>query len=275
MEGCRNTRSGFDGSLRVGDLVVGVISISTMTDSQIDAFLSIYNRFGFCVIGCNPRDNPRDDLLGLSTLFGRVAPHVRADRFGVLSVDPARPLAGFIGSTSDVHPPHTDGAFSQRPETVFALQCEVAAEDGGESVLSSGKAAYDLLVSQCPQDLLGLHLPDAIKIRRKQQVSSKPVFRWVEDHIEMVFRSDGVAEIELNEAAKTGFSVLRDYFNDPQNQLTFSLRPYQILVADNTALVHGRRAFSQSSHRKYNRLNFFGDGVVAKELEAGFRPARL
>ncbi|MBN0887750.1 TauD/TfdA family dioxygenase, partial [Pseudomonas aeruginosa] len=49
------------------------------------------------------------------------------------------------------------------------------------------------------------------------------------------------------------------------------LEPGEILVLDNTAVLHGRTAFCANELREMRRLNFDGHGRLRAELELGFK----
>ncbi len=258
-----HTKVGFASDFPIEDVTFEISSVSQMSTSVIDKIVQTFNSLGFFIVKCAPATEPRDNLLALAPFFGRVVPHNRSDRHGVLSVNAKAPKPGFIDSMSLPHPLHTDGAFKDDPEKVIALQCVVPAEKGGTSLLSSGKRAHDALA---PEERQPLYADDAISIQRNDQCSTKPVFRRLNDHIEMCFRLDGTAETKANTEARSGLGALKRALDD--QQLSFDMAPHEILVIDNTSIAHGREAFPEDSARHYNRLNFDGHGLLP--LSFGF-----
>ena len=264
MKKQEHAKVGFGSDFPIEEATFEISYVSQMSPSVIDRIIQAFNSFGFFVLKCAPAAEPRDNLLALAPFFGRVVPHNRSDRHGVLSVNASAPKAGFIDSMSLPHPLHTDGAFKDHPEKIIALQCVVPAEKGGTSLLSSGKRAHDALA---PDERQPLYADDAISIQRNDQCSTKPVFRRRDDNIEMCFRLDDTAETKASAEAELGLGALKHALDD--QQLSFDMTPNAILVIDNTSVVHGREAFPEDSRRHYNRLNFDGHGLLP--LQFGFR----
>lgn len=263
MKKQEHSKVGFASDFPVEEATFAISGVSQMSTSVIDKMVQTFNSLGFFILKCAPASEPRDNLLALAPFFGRVVPHNRSDRHGVLSVNAKVPKVGFIDSMSLPHPLHTDGAFKDHPEKVIALQCVVPAERGGTSLLSSGKRAHDTLALEEREPL---YAADAISIQRNDQCSTKPVFKRLDDHIEMCFRLDDTAETKANAEAQSGLGALKRTLDD--QQLSFDMTPHEILVIDNTAIAHGREAFPENSSRHYNRLNFDGHGLLP--LSFGF-----
>lgn len=259
--------TGFGSDLQVNPLTFKAASGAALSDRMLDDIQEGFNAFGFVIMEFEPRSEPKEDLLALSPFFGRVVRHNRSDRYGILAVNADKPVEGFIDSSNEAHPPHTDGAFKDAPEKVVALQCVLPAKVGGTSLLGSGKLAHDALADRHPRDLIELYDTDAISIQRNEQSSTKPIFRREDDLVTMCFRMDQTAKTAVKPSAQKGFQRLKEALD--QNLFRFDLKPHQILIIDNLSLVHGRDAFPQGTSRHYNRLNFDGDGLL--DLECGFR----
>ncbi|MDH3660657.1 MAG: TauD/TfdA family dioxygenase [Alphaproteobacteria bacterium] len=133
----------FDSSFPIEEVVFPVECAATIADQALTAMAAAFNSVGFFVLACPPRPEPRENLLALAPLLGRVVPHNRSDCYGVLAVNPSKKVPGFIDSSYEAHPPHTDGSFKDAPEKVIVLQCVVPASVGGTSFLGSGKLAHD------------------------------------------------------------------------------------------------------------------------------------
>jgi len=237
---------------------------SLMSEQLVGKIREALSGVGFCILSCDPRDVPRDDLVALAPLFGRVVPHRRADHYGILGVNARNPVAGFIDSSHQEHRLHTDGAFSDDPEKLITLQCVEPSKSGGASILSSGKAAHDSLSEA---DRAILYTADALTIERNSDKSTKPVFRITDGgRVQFTFRNDNTAKTIVSKPAQEAFGRLTDRLME--NQLRFNLRAFQILIIDNATNAHGRDAFSEGSGRSYHRLNFKGDGLIG--VNCGF-----
>ncbi len=250
----------------IDDAIFKATSAATLSDSTLDDIERRFNAEGFVILEFDPRPDPEENLLCLAPLLGHVVPHNRSNRYGILSVNAAAPKPGFIDSSNQAHPPHTDGAFKDNPEKVIALQCIVPAESGGTSFLGSGKSAHAELVSMFGNDICHLYDPEAITIQRNEDKSTKSVFRWQDGRVSMSLRMDDAAQIEVKPSAQASFDALKTLLQ--RNLIRFDLKPHQILIVDNLSMAHGRDSFPQNSKRSYKRLNFDGRGLL--NLECGF-----
>lgn len=268
MDNQLSSKVPFNSNMTIAELTFPIDTVATMPEGIVDNIVDTFNTHGAVVLECAPRHEPKENLLALAPFFGRVVPHNRSDRHGILPVNALKPVSGFIDSTDQEHPLHTDGSFKDNPEKVTALQCVVPAQTGGSSLLASGKLAHDQLANCCPQDLCQLYDKEAVTIQRNEQCSTKPVFKWEGKRVTMCFRKDETAQTLVKSAAKRGYTQLNEIMGS--NVVRFNLMPHQILIVDNLSLVHGREAFSGANIRRYNRLNFDGDGLL--DLHYGFQP---
>jgi alpha-ketoglutarate-dependent taurine dioxygenase len=266
-------RRPFDANLSPASQVVAVESIRRMNDDDRHELLRAFNRYGFAILDCHDHSDSREDLLALKGLLGNAAPHPRADADGVVAINPFNKVAGFIGSTADEHLVHTDGAFSNTPERIVTLQCVTPARSGGLSLLASAQAAFDHLANEFPDRLHLLGRPDALEITRTSQSSTQPVFIRGGDRHTIKFRMpDGVASATPHPEVRELFAALCRFFSAPENVLSFKLEAGQVLIADNTALVHGRTPFPPDEPRDMRRLNFDASGPLCQHMVFGFGP---
>lgn len=263
-----NAKVAFGSDMPIDELIFSTRAGAAIDDRTLGQVVDAYNAYGFFVLDCSPRPDPREDLLAIAPFFGRVVPHNRSDPYGILAVNPEKKVDGFIDSTSQAHPPHTDGAFKDRPEKVIALQCVTPANRGGSSLLGSGKLAHDTLAAMDPDAALLLYDDDVMAIQRNDQSSTKAIFRREGERLSFCYRMDQTAKTDIKPSAQEGFRRLKKTIDG--NLLRFDLAPHQILVVDNSSLVHGRDSFPDGVDRRYHRLNFDGDGLL--DLAHGFVP---
>lgn len=189
-----------------------------------------------------------------------------------MPISNARYVSGYLGSTPLEHKLHTDGAFLDTPEQLCSLQCVRNAREGGETLLASAGLAFERLRRRMPTKHLGLLRGDALTIVRRHQSSTQPVFRLNGEALGIKFRqNDGAAEVVEHPVAVEAFAELVAALEDPACQLRIKLEPGEILVLDNTAVLHGRTAFCANELREMRRLNFDGHGRLRAELELGFK----
>lgn len=265
-------RRPFDATLPVHLQLVPIRSIRSMSSFDLVSMLRAFNRHGFAILACEDLAHSRDDLLALKRHFGCAAPHPRADADGIVPINAFARMQGFLDSTSEEHLLHTDGAFSDTPEAILTLQCVVPTAQGGVSRLASAQAAYTHLAEVFPDRIHELSRPDALTVRRGAQSSTQPVFlRRGGGRLGIRFRMpDGAAEVTPHPAARELFDELCRFLTSPANVLELKLETGQVLVADNTAVVHGRTSYPPSEPRDMRRLNFGANGPLCELMTLGF-----
>ncbi|MFD7665529.1 TauD/TfdA family dioxygenase [Streptomyces sp. NPDC059788] len=267
-------RRPFGSGLSLAAQTVRVGSLSCMSTAQEREMLSAFNRYGFAVLRSTERAGSRQDLLGLRWRFGTPAPHPRADDDGIVPITPAEPVDGFPGSTRSEHLLHTDGAFRDRPEALITLQCVRPAARGGLSVLASAQAARQHLARHFPGRWQALTEPDALTITRTGRTSTQPLFRHRGGVCGLKFRMpDGMSRVVPRPDVRDQFAELCRFFAAPANRLAFKLAPGDVLIADNSAVVHGRTTIPAGEPRMLRRLNFDATGPTCARMVFGFPAA--
>jgi len=264
-------RRSFDAHLSLAEQAIRVPSVRRMSMINQRAMVDAFNRYGFVILDCEDQTDSREDLLALKWYLGDAAAHPRADDDGVVAITNSKEVPGFLGSSSMAHLPHTDGAFSDTPEKITSLQCVVQPKVGGLSVLCSAKAAYDHIATTFPGRGHLLTCRNALTVTRTTQSSTQAVFRRNGNVHSIKFRmSDGAAEVIQRADVREMFEEL--CFGAEENRLVFRLQPGQVLIGDNTAVVHGRTSFPPDEVREMRRLNFDGTGPLCVRMGFGFVP---
>jgi alpha-ketoglutarate-dependent taurine dioxygenase len=263
-------------------LLVEVGRIGDLNKRQISDIYERFNRYGVAIVQHAPVDKPVEELVDLGKLFGKPVVHDRADERGLVEVAELSGYGEFVGASSGPHLMHTGGTFMSWDDVpkIVLLQCETQSRIGGRSLVASGANAYHYLRKNDPDALKLLMDPQVFSIRRSAHgvgkfggtgVDGKPVFdtgRLGNGKVWLTFRFDGQVKLEIKpDTAVPVFDRLLDFFNRSENQIDFKLQPNQILVCDNTSVVHARTAFQSGSNRKLNRLQL--DGTYG-DVEFGF-----
>jgi len=269
-------------TLKPESLVVEVGRIGDMTERQTAKMYELFNRYGICIVQHAPSPEPVEELVELGKLYGNSVVHDRADARGLVVVAELQGYGEFVGASSGPHLMHTGGTFMEWKDVpkVVLLQCETQSRIGGQSMISSGAAAFRYLKHNDPKALELLMDPQVFSIRRSAHgkgqfggtgVKGKAVFdtqRLGDGRTWLTFRFDGEVKLDIQpDAAVDAFDKLLNFFNRSENQIDFKLKPNQIMVCDNTSVVHARTAYQSGSGRKLNRLQLDG---TRKELVFGF-----
>jgi len=267
-------RQGFNATLTVDQILVNVQRCRDVAapSKQQDQFVRIYNTYGFCLLDCSEEA----DLRELKAIFGTIVPHELANDEGCVVLDPhAKRTSSNVRNSEAEHKVHTDETYSNKPGAVITLQCDIAAEDGGESVLISGKQMHDAAVSSLrPEQMQELYSP-CLCVGRTLPGSDNweectfPIFRKVGSHSQVRYRSkDTYVKQVAGDSA--GYSFCEDFVETEANRFILALKPGQVLILDNRAILHGRLPFPAGQRRRMLRINYFGDGALTDRLIMGF-----
>jgi alpha-ketoglutarate-dependent taurine dioxygenase len=266
-------------TLDPADLIVRVDRMKDVSGRQVDAVYEIFNKYGVAIVQHAPAPEPVEEMVTLGTYFGNPVKHDRADKRGLVVIAELESHKEFVGASSGPHLMHTGGTFMEWQDVpkVVLLQCEVQSRVGGQSMIAPGAAAFRYFQQHDPEGLAMLMDPQIFSIQRtfdgrgefgKTGVSGKAVFddkRLGNGRIWLTFRFDGSVKLDLRpDAAHEVYDRLVQFFDRSENQISFKLQPNQILVCDNTSVVHSRTAYQAGSKRKLNRLQCDGarEGLV-------------
>ncbi|GGU95198.1 hypothetical protein GCM10010275_36300 [Streptomyces litmocidini] len=170
---------------------------------------------------------------------------------------PAVPHSAGPGGPAAVHGddqvllPHMDRGEGQEPPGLLALLCIRPASHGGESLLASGLALHDRLAVEQPEALRALHRdhhfgrgPDFDRVR--------PVFRhegrtlrvhynryWIRRGQEETGTPFGPEQLSALHAVET-------LLQDPAVVMSLPLRRGDLLLVNNSAVLHGRKPFKDA-----------------------------
>ena len=154
---------------------------------------------------------------------------------------------------------HTDASFEPNPPLIMLMACEQPSPDGGKSVFASGDALLNHLATVAPGCLRGLFRPDAFRIKRDAREATRAVFSKVDGRVRMAFRYAEDLKMTIHPDAAEGFRLIRDWIADPASSQTIGLERGDVLVFDNSRVLHGRTAFPKDAGRALYGLWCDGD----------------
>ena len=258
------TRRPFTATLRPSDIRVRTDELRIGIP---DAAMTVFATYGVVVVELPAPPTP-EDLVSLEKSLGPLWRHARSEENGIAVIEAAGGDTGFLGTMPDEHPPHTDGAYSDAGPAIVLLSCEHAEAAGGESVLVSAVTVHEQLRAERPELLAELYRPDAMTITRNGSTARHAAFTEHDGLVSVRYRQDDHSSTESS--CSDALAALTAAVLDPANQFVTTLRRGDVLIVDNHAVLHGRRAFDRvSGRRRMLRLNFNGGGN--QDLEFGFR----
>ena len=230
-------------------------SVRQIRESDWDELLATINRFGCVHIRqTSETTGPVESLRQLGARFGAPIFHKLSDQLGI---HPIRYIPGYpeyANANVEDLDLHTDGSFEKTPPSFMLMYCERPAEEGGDSKLASGDRLFHHLRTELPEYLSVLSKPAVFTITRDDRRAQQSVFTTVEGRVRIAYRSGKDSRLEIDPEAADAFRYVGAWLRHPSNYVTFRLGPGDILVFDNTRMLHGRSAFSRKSARSLHGL---------------------
>lgn len=237
---------------------------------------------GFALL--EPWDREPDTLRRVGSLFGDIQSHIRADERGVVGVGGPQRAAEWQQFRAEYHglgtkdvAPHSDGTFVDGlvvhgdqmlrvgPPRYVILHVVRHADDGGASVIVDGQRVLATLLRRAPELAATLMTPGCITFCRDDQLAlGQCVFRRVApDHVKIRFRGDSKAYAPAW-ALPAVRRLIDEYHLAPEFRTRVDVGEGQILVVDNTRVLHGREQFTNEESgagdgRKLHRVWIFDD----------------
>lgn len=227
-------------------------------------------------------DNSVETLKEISSFFGDLQSHVRADAEGIVEVRPGANKSKdqnidtkqYLGTSSGCMRPHTDGSYLDGlcregknivrvgPPKLILLQCVVPSTSGGVNTLIDGQEVLQDLVRHDPFHARILLRDGALTFCRDDQIAMDfPMFQQVKSEIHQVrFRFDEMLYAQ-HWSYLSVMHVYTHYLANPKYIKRLELQEKQILIIDNTRMLHGRDAIGESpeNQRRFLRRIWIRD----------------
>lgn len=262
----------FDSSLSEDRIVIDIPNVLAITDSQKSKIYKVFRRFGFVLIRPSETHHGfEEEILYIGKLFGSIIFHERSNEQGISKIKLEKGKEEFFGTTNQETGLHTDGTYMEEPPKVVIHQCVNPASKDGKTLLVSCKNIYDEIIEDSRKNYDILKCPnDVYTISRAKQSYTRSVFCDCKKsgRIEVAFRAGEPATIEWSsEKSKKAFNKFEIISHNQSNIFSIRLRSYDILVIDNTSVLHGREEFPEGdTNRELNRLFLDGNITEADEL---------
>ena len=229
----------------------------------------VYRGRGIVLLRGLPLDEINEDeaavvAWAVGAHFGRrAAQNAQGDLLGRVEIDRKRhePWRGYANNRpSEFHTDHVDG---------LGLVCVRPAGSGGASRLVSAAAIHNVIVEERPDLLPALYQGFPFHWYGEPPSPGDtitplpvPVFSWSEDRIVCVFLPSYMqaAAEELGTALDPqlleGIALFQEISARDGMALEIELGAGDMVVVDNKAVLHGRKAFDESANDAGNRLLF-------------------
>ena len=225
-----------------------------------------------------------DDLVALGHQLGQVVELPSGSLEGhpgimVITRDPAvNPLAEML-TANDFW--HTDGTSYERPDKATLLTARNAPDPGeGDTEFASTYAAYEALPDEEKERYAGLHVRHSIASIQRcvfPNPTDEQLARWsqvpIREHPLVWRRSDGRASLLIGQTAEAIVGMpeaestaliahLNEWATQPRFTVTHQWEEGDLVIFDNTALLHRSRPYQPTSPRRMHRTTLRGEEAV-------------
>ena len=227
---------------------------SLVEDVHMHACLGAFLSRGFAILQQVPTDPER--ILEVARTFG----YLRDTNFGLYFEVYSRPVMNDLAYSSHALGPHTDNPYREPVPGIQLLHCLVNEATGGLSTLVDSLAVGAYLMQEDPESF--------------ERLATTPVrFRFLDPEEEFIERRFIIRRDALGEMTGMHYSPRLDYMPlmseqdlrafhrarrkvaallvDPRFEIRFPLRAGELMMFDNSRVLHGRTAFDPGSGRRH------------------------
>jgi alpha-ketoglutarate-dependent taurine dioxygenase len=235
----------------------------------INQVINCFNKNKIVIISHKNKLLTKFDLFNLQNIFGQTIKQKQGDKDDDLFVITPVIKNKTFAKSNKTQAMHTDNGFNVIFPQVVALHCEKQAKSGGYTKLVQAKHLYDYLKLDHPSLLKEGFVIGSIKYQTYSESFVSQNFFYHKNGSIGITWSPFSDEIYGTEKSESLYRLIQSYTHNPKNQLTFKLNEGEILIIDNTSVLHSRTEFSFEDKRKLNRLWF--DAKSQYKLHIGFR----
>ncbi|ABW09927.1 Taurine catabolism dioxygenase TauD/TfdA [Parafrankia sp. EAN1pec] len=270
-------------SAHVGLEITGVCGRDLPTPSAAADCLKALEQYG--VVVYREAHIGDQELVAFSRLLGEVAPNPTGEHqfpeIATITLDPAKTDAVRAWYRQGNFLWHIDGATEELPQKATLLTAREVDPKGGDTEFASTYAAYDALPEEEKERLAGLrvvHSFAAAQQRAHPEATEDQRAAWarvpVREHPLVWTRRTGRRSLLLGATAGEVIGIpadegqallkrLLDWSTQPRFVLRHRWRLGDLVIWDNTGMLHRATPFAATSRRLMHRTTLVGEVAVA------------
>jgi alpha-ketoglutarate-dependent taurine dioxygenase len=244
-----------------------VLSI-VFNNQKNDFSESILNRLiadKFVIVRTNPSLFSQQDLFNLDHYFGKVIiqhyGHTENGLFKIEKTDFGKTTA----KSNKAQPLHTDHSFGYGFTDIVVLYCDTSSKEGGYTKLVKASDVYNFIKCTNPDLLEDTKLQ---YITRHGGYSAESISTLKNGNLALYW-SPFTQEVKGNSKSEEVYRLINWYSQQPENQITYKLKPGELIIIDNMAMLHARSEFPETDKRTLYRMWY--DGKTRYDLNIGFK----
>lgn len=267
----------------VGVEIAGLAGSQLVEGVFADDCLAALDRYG--VVVYREVDISDADLVGFSRLLGEVVANPTGEHehpeIATITLDPAKTNAALAGYRQGNFLWHIDGATDELPQRATLLTAREVDDAGGDTEFATTYAAYEALTDAEKSEIAGLrivHSFAAAQRRAHPHASAEEQAGWervpARTHPLVWTRCDGRKSLLLGataaevvgwptEKGRALLDRLLEWSTQPQFVLRHRWRRGDLVVWDNTGMLHRALPFDPKSRRMMHRTTLVGIEPVA------------
>lgn len=237
---------------------VNLIKISNLDEKFHDELIKIIDKYGFVVIDLNSISNLNLENLAYwqEKFLGKIFCEKNPKKLTYCKVS-AMPNSKYFVGSSFSQPLHTDEGYTHSYPKYISLYCEKQATLGGISTLVDFLQIYPKLKLKFKNTLHELEKEDAVVVNSIIGLEKKPVlFFDKKTGTPGISYCATLKEMYCNEQTFKIFDYITNFIHNPKNQIRFQLNENQLLIINNSRMLHGRTAFDDNEPRTLYRFWF-------------------
>lgn len=219
----------------------------------------------FVIVKTNPDLFSYQDLFKLDTYFGKVIVqqygYTENGLFKIEKTDFGKTTA----KSNKAQPLHTDHSFGYGFPDIVVLYCHTASKEGGYTKLVKSSDIYSFIKTTKPDLLEDTKLQ---YVTRHGEYSAESISTLKNGNLALYW-SPFTKEVKGNPKSEELYRLINWYSQNPENQITYKLKPGEMIIIDNMAMLHARTEFPENDKRLLYRMWY--NGKSKYDLDIGFR----
>lgn len=234
-----------------------IVLLENTTESTLNKVSTLLNSNDHCILQLEPqKDYDIDTISNLLTKhFGKPISFRNRKQLPYAKVQPEIETQHYVTSNW-AQPLHTDEGHTRIYPQTLALFCAQPAENGGISLLVEFQSLYALLKERYGQETSVLFDDSCLLVSNVYGQEHKPLLTKDKTGKIGISYSSILNELYCSESVFEMYNFITNYVHNPDNQIRYKLQKNQILILDNTQVLHSRTAFNANSNRLLYRYWF-------------------
>ncbi|WP_375741340.1 TauD/TfdA family dioxygenase [Pseudomonas boanensis] len=223
-------------------------------DVQFMRSLEAYLKYGFIILQDVPTEP--ETILEVGRKFG----YIKETNFGRYFEVYSKPDANDLAYTTVHLGPHTDNPYRDPVPGIQLLHCLINETSGGLSTLVDSVSVVDQLAAEDPEGFVLLkNTPVRFRfidkgtelVTHRTMIQTDSNGRTLGVHYSPRLDNLPLLDIDQMKAFHHARKRLGELFTDPAYEIRFPLRAGELMLFDNSRVLHGRTSFDRSEGRRH------------------------